>query len=69
MMTSRLTISEARKDLAELVNRARYAEKVTFLTKHGKDVAAIVPPSHPSLRDAPPPKKQPKRLRVNASSR
>jgi prevent-host-death family protein len=60
-MVHRLTLSAARKDFAEIVNRAHYGEEVTVLTKHGKDIAAVVPVTHPSLQDILPVKKPPKR--------
>lgn len=36
-------VTVAREQLAELVNRAAYADQTTFLTRRGKRVAAIVP--------------------------
>ena len=42
-MTRRLTIVAARKEFADLVSRARYGNEVTVVTKHGKDMAAVVP--------------------------
>jgi prevent-host-death family protein len=62
-MARRLAITEARRDFADTVNRAHYGEEVTFITKHGKDIAAVVPVTHPSLQGTLPPKKLPKRLR------
>jgi antitoxin Phd len=38
-----LPISDARDQLAEIVNRATYAGSVTYLTRRGRRVAAIVP--------------------------
>lgn len=62
-MVRRLTISEARKDFADTVSRAHYSNEITIVTKHGKDIAAVVPVSHPSLQEFLPPKKMPKRAR------
>jgi prevent-host-death family protein len=38
-----VSVSEARVDFAELVNRVLYAGDRVRLVRHGKDVAAIVP--------------------------
>lgn len=38
-----LTISEARTHLADLVNQAAYTGRITYVTRRGKRVAAIVP--------------------------
>jgi prevent-host-death family protein len=62
-MVRRLTISAARREFAEMVNLAHYGQEVTVLTKHGKDIAAVVPVTHPSFQDSLPPKKLPKRLK------
>ena len=62
-MVRRMTIGEARKDFADTVGRAHYGNEITVVTKHGKDIAAVVPVSHPALQDAIPPKKMPKRVR------
>jgi prevent-host-death family protein len=40
---NRLTVSEAREDLAGVVNRAAYAKQRTVVSRRGKDLAAIVP--------------------------
>ena len=58
-----MTISAARRDFADTVNRAYYGQEVTVVTKHGKDIAAVVPVTHPSLLESLPPKKLPKRIR------
>lgn len=62
-MSSRLTISAARKDFADVVNRAYYGQEVTIVTKHGKDLAAVVPIGTLSKEDTPPPKKKPQRAK------
>lgn len=38
-----LAINKARNQLAEIIEKARYYDGVTFLTNRGKRVAAIVP--------------------------
>jgi prevent-host-death family protein len=40
---SRIAVIDARKDLAEILNRAAYGKERVVLTRRGKDVAAIVP--------------------------
>ncbi|MEZ4417186.1 MAG: type II toxin-antitoxin system Phd/YefM family antitoxin [Gemmatimonadota bacterium] len=42
-----ITAAEARKNIAELVSRAAYGGERFVVTRHGKELAAIVP-----LRDA-----------------
>ena len=42
---SELSITEARDELAEVVNQVQYAGARTYLTRHGRRVAAIVPVS------------------------
>jgi len=61
IMARRLTISAARKDFTDIVNRAFYGQEVTVVTKHGKDLAAVVPMNSLSQEEAPPPKKRPQR--------
>lgn len=41
-MTRDVPVTEARKDLAELVNQVAYRGERIVLTRHGKAVAAIV---------------------------
>jgi hypothetical protein len=41
-MMCRLTISATCKYLADIVNRIFYSYELTVITKHGKDLAAIV---------------------------
>jgi prevent-host-death family protein len=45
MYVSELSISDARDDLADVVNRVQYAGERTYLTRHGRRVAAVVPVS------------------------
>ena len=40
---SRIAVIDARKDLADILNRAAYAKERVVLTRRGKDVAALVP--------------------------
>lgn len=41
--THDLTISDARDHLAEVVSRAAYAGRITYVTRRGQRLAAIVP--------------------------
>ncbi len=41
--TSRVTVSEAREDFAELVNRVAYCGERVRIERRGREVAAIVP--------------------------
>ena len=38
-----MTTAEARKQLAEVVNRVAYGKERVVLTRHGREVAALVP--------------------------
>src|SRR5205809_1468936 len=40
---SKVAVIDARKDLADILNRAAYGKEHVVLTRRGKDVAAIVP--------------------------
>ena len=40
---SKVAVIDARKDLADILNRAAYGKERVVLTRRGKDVAAIVP--------------------------
>lgn len=42
-MATDMPITDARDQLAEIVSLAAYRGQVTYLTRHGKRVAAIVP--------------------------
>lgn len=42
-LETRITWSKLREDLADLINRARYQRERIIITRHGKDVAALVP--------------------------
>ena len=52
----RIPLTEARKRFAEIVGGAQYGKETTVLTRHGKDIAAVVPmsvlppPTDPSKR-------------------
>lgn len=64
-MAPRLPLTEARTKLADIVSDAQYGGKVTIITRHGKDAAAVVPLTlFPS--DTPDPKKTP--MPVNPSA-
>ena len=39
---SRISVSEAREDLSETLNRVAYGRERVVLHRHGKDVAAVV---------------------------
>ena len=39
---TRESVAEARKDFAEIVNRAAYRRERTIITRHEKDVAAVI---------------------------
>jgi prevent-host-death family protein len=49
----KLSAGDARERFAEIVNEAAYADKRTVITRHGKEVAAVVPIS--DLSTAPQP--------------
>ena len=64
-MARDVPVTEARKDLAELVNQVAYRGERIVLTRHGKAVAAIVSaedlelltqagPAAPAVEPAPP---------------
>jgi prevent-host-death family protein len=58
-----MSASTARRDFGEVVNRAYYAKEATVITKHGKELAAVVPMSAlPADFDAEHPKKKPGRV-------
>ena len=48
-MSTEMTVSDARPELAEITNRAAYAGETTYLTKHGKRTAAVVPAASAQL--------------------
>lgn len=43
-MTSEIPVTQAREELAELINRVAYGHERIILTRHSKPVACIVPP-------------------------
>ena len=47
MRKTRLTVTEASRNFADCVNRARYQNASFELVKNGKVVARIVPPTEP----------------------
>jgi prevent-host-death family protein len=38
-----ISVADARSDLAELLNRVAYGKERLVITRHGREVAAIVP--------------------------
>ncbi len=42
-MAPRYPLTKARVKLADIVSDAQYGGKVTIITRHGKDAAAVVP--------------------------
>lgn len=46
-----ITTAEARKHMAELVNRAAYGKERFVVTRHGKELVAIVPLEDVTLLD------------------
>jgi len=51
-MADSISISEARQDLAELVNRVAYAHERIRLNRRGRDLAALVPTEDLELLEA-----------------
>lgn len=49
---TRISVAEARKDLAEIINRATYAHERTVITRHDQDVAAVISIDELKLLDA-----------------
>ncbi len=39
----KISAKEAREEFSEIINQAAYAAKRTIVTRHGKEVAAIIP--------------------------
>ena len=46
-----ITTAEARKNMAELLNRAAYGKERFVVTRHGKELVAIVPLEEVTLLD------------------
>ncbi len=49
----RVTWSEARRDMADLINRVLYKRERLVITRHGKDVAELVPVGSEPLQLTP----------------
>ena len=49
---TRVSVAEARKDFAEIINRASYRHERTVITRHESDVAAIISIDELRLLDA-----------------
>ncbi len=47
----KVTTAEARKHMAELLNRAAYGKERFVVTRHGKELVAIVPLEEVTLLD------------------
>jgi prevent-host-death family protein len=43
-MTSEIPVTQARDELADLINRVAYGHERIVLTRHSKPVACLVPP-------------------------
>jgi prevent-host-death family protein len=43
-MTSEIPVTQAREELADLINRVAYGHERIVLTRHSKPVACLVPP-------------------------
>jgi prevent-host-death family protein len=41
--TTAVTVADARSDLAELLNRVAYGKERLVITRHGRELAALVP--------------------------
>ena len=48
---SDISTAEARRNLAELVNRVAYGKERVILTRHGKQLCAVIPIEDLSLLD------------------
>lgn len=51
-MSDTITVTEARQDFAEVVNRVAYAKERVTLVRRGRDLVAIVPMSDVLLLEA-----------------
>lgn len=49
---TRTGVAEARRDFAEIINRASFANERTIITRHDKDVAVVVSIDEMRLLDA-----------------
>ena len=49
---TRVSFADARKDLAEIINRAAYAHERTLITRRDTDVAAVISIEELRLLDA-----------------
>ena len=48
----RVSVADARKDLAEIINRATFSHERTIITRHGTDAAAVISIDELKLLDA-----------------
>lgn len=49
---TRVSVADARKEFAEIINRASYAHERTVITRHDADVAAVISIDELRLLDA-----------------
>jgi prevent-host-death family protein len=61
-MTSEIPVTQARDELADLINRVAYGHERIILTRHSKPVACLVPPEDLRLLEQSGPE------RINLSS-
>ena len=61
-MTSEIPVTQARDELADLINRVAYGHERIILTRHSKPVACLVPPEDLRLLE------QPGQERINLTS-
>lgn len=59
----RLSMVEARREFADTLTRAHYRQEVTIITKHGRDIAAVVPMEQVKPPPTLPLKKAPQRAK------
>jgi prevent-host-death family protein len=52
-MTSEIPVTQARDELADLINRVAYGHERIILTRHSKPVACLVPPEDLRLLEQP----------------
>lgn len=50
-MSSEMTVSEARRELADVTNRAEYGGETTYITKSGRRSSAVVSAARAQLLD------------------
>lgn len=58
----RVPVNQARRRFADILGRAQYAGEITLITKHDKEIAAVVPTDLLSGADQSVPKKKAQRV-------